>query len=263
MFFEFYEGAVTAASGNGVSAGIFFPRAVLPGITAGEFADSEPDNTKEAKAIFALFSKSASVVSDTNFNSLGLTIARDPAVGVRAGVYTEALVTTVQWMADFAGNTITMLPIPSTGTSSGLGDFAIQDIFPTAAIVAAEGAISGEGVLVPFDELARHACPTLTNIATGQDNRIFFASLASLAAEKAVVRTATVASAITAKSKSATPVGVNLTTTQLSAANPTVGLTEADRPTISVFRHTYTISIERIDNLETEKTEVNVAVTAA
>jgi hypothetical protein len=262
-FLNFYAAAVTAGSGNGVPAGVFFPRASLPGITAGEFADSETDNAKEAKSLFAIFSKAAKYQVDNSFTPLGISIVRDPAIGVSAGVATEALVTTVQWMADFTSASITMLPIPTTGTSSGVGDFAIKDIFADAAIVSAGGAISGEGVLVSFTELARHACPTLTDIDTGEDNRIFFASLASLAVEKSVLRSTTVASAITAKVKSATPTGINLSTTQLNAANPTVGLTEADRPTISVFRHTYTVTVERADNLETEKTEVHVIVTPA
>jgi hypothetical protein len=262
-FFKFYAAAVTAGAGNGVPAGIFFPRAELPGISAGEFADSEAENAKEAKAIFSLFAKTAKYQVDEELTPLGITTVRDPAEGVSAGIYTEALITTVQWMADFKTGSIQMLPIPTTGTSDGVGAFAIEDVFPNAVIVAALGAISGEGVLVPFSELERHAVPTLTDISAGEDNRIFFAGLASLAVEKANLRSLSVSSAITAKSKSATPQGVNLTTTQLNAINPTVGLTEADRPTISVFRHTYTLTVERIDNIETEKVEVNVALATA
>jgi hypothetical protein len=50
---NFYDSAVTAGSGNGVSQGIFISPSDLPGFNGSEFTDTS-EITKEGKAIYAL-----------------------------------------------------------------------------------------------------------------------------------------------------------------------------------------------------------------
>ena len=67
-----------------------------------------------------------------------------------------------------------------------------------AADIAAEGAITGEGVVVPYADLANYGGSAPVAISNGNDNRDLIASMNRAMADLVVVRDASNASAVTA-----------------------------------------------------------------
>jgi len=256
MAFEFFEAAVSSPSG--CSAGIFIPRSDLPGVAAGELANSQSTANKQSKTVLALLNKVHSTVSPTNFSKLGFATTKGAPTGVSEDVIAITYTATAQWMANSEDKTISVLPVPTTGTESGKGDFAIADIFPNAVKLAAGDAITGEGVVIPTADLVPYGSPTHASVnpAVGQDNRGWFAGLYGFLSQLGI-RTTSVASAITAASRGATT-AVTLPTAATDATNPTTGILAADLPKRSFFSHTYSLTLQLALNQTSQAFDVNV-----
>jgi hypothetical protein len=106
------------------------------------------------------------------------------ASGLALGVnVSRPSTTTLSWSYGFTGqfyelrngsSPLAPLPVPVSGTNSGVGDFSIADIFPSAAKVASGATVSGSGVLIESAPLNRQGAPSHASLSVSGDNRSWF-----------------------------------------------------------------------------------------
>lgn len=247
--FEFFEGADTATA-----EGVYIPIANLPGVVAGEFADIESVQKKESKLIYAVLNK---IFSDGLASALGIALNTPTIVGQSGTLSSKAYTITAQYYADIENQVVNVLPVPTIGTQVGVGDVAMTDLFATSAKVAASGAVAGEGVVIPTALLVPYGSPAHASLNLAVDNRDYLIALIRYMISEADTRSATVASAITAKSIGAV-VGLTLPAVAYDATNPTTGIEEAKLNKINTFSRAFNITIQRIENESAQTFDVNV-----
>ena len=247
--FEFFETA-----GNAVANGVFIPRADLIGISAGEFADNQSVALKENKLIYSIANKLTDGVLAT---ALGITATLGAITGQSALLSSKAYSFTVQYYADQENEVIDLLPLPSIGSQVGVGEITIEDIFPNAEKVAAAGAVPGEGVLIPSALLEDYGSPAHASLNIASDSRSYLGALIRYMVSKMDLRTASVASAITAKTIGGTT-GVTLPAIATDATNPTTGINSANIDKLDFYSRTLSFTIQRIENETTQSYDVNV-----
>jgi hypothetical protein len=248
---EFFEASVSSPSG--ASEGVFIPIGDLPGVEASEFANADPQEVKEAKAVLGLLN---AINNNLPNAALGLTITRNTGSG-GLDLTNNAFSITSQLYADHETKTLDTLPIPNTGSNSGVGDVSIDTLFPNAEKIATDDAISGEGFLVPTADVERHGAPDHASIVLSDDSRLWVQGLAEWLSVNLEVRTASQESAITARTRSNTQ-AVTLPTAATDSTNPTTGLSASDLNKISVFSHNYAVTIQTKMDQSTQKFDVNV-----
>lgn len=232
---QYYTAAVAAAGGNGVLAGLFIPIANLPGITQGsELADA----SKERKAAYSLLGQVFDRL-DTLSSKLGISNAKSQAVSTTVDRINQTFALTATFRTNHASNGIGPLPLP-TGNA---GSVPISTLFPAAALVAAEGAIPGAGILVPNTMLSGYGVSALTNVAN--DGRQWIAGLCH-----SMVKDMDANAALVSASRG-TAVGV-APAANFTGANAITGLTEADLAVSSFFSTTYTIGLQIALNQATQ-----------
>ena len=238
------------AGGTADYDGVFIPVADLAtgGITgASEFADSEAAAVKRDKALFAIAyaSNAALAVMITAGTLLGMTVTN---ANIQTATWTVS--NTTQFYEKRNGSTpLAPLPVPTTGTNNGVGDFALTDIFTGAAKVASGATVAGSGVLIETAPLTRYGSPDHASLSVSGDNRDYMSALFRLMASSSEVplksnSTANpVASAVTAKTASA-PVTFTLPAAAIAATNPTTALTSADSDILVLISVTSSISFK-------------------
>ncbi|PNW40086.1 UNVERIFIED_CONTAM: hypothetical protein BEN50_15055 [Euhalothece sp. KZN 001] len=253
MALEFFEGAVTSPSG--ASDGVFIPISDLPGVVAGEFANSDGTELKTAKAILGAF---YALNNNRPSNALGLTINRNTNSG-GLDLTNNSFTLTPQFYIDHETKQMDALPLPTSGDNSGVGGVSIQDIYPNAEKVAADGAISGEGFLIPSIDIEPFGAPDHASLDITADQRLWFLGLGQwLTTDSSIlVRQASQASAITARSRGGTT-AVTLPPVATEQSNPTTGLSASDLNKISVVSHALAITVQTKMNQETQTFDVNV-----
>lgn len=247
--FEFFEGASTATS-----EGVYIPIADLPGVVAGEFADLESVEKKESKLIYAVLNK---IFTDGLASALGIALNTPTIVGQSGSLSSKAYAITAQYYADVENQVVNVLPSPIIGDQVGVGNVAMIDLFATSAKVAASGAVAGEGVVIPTALLIPFGSPVHASLDLTVDNRDYLIALIRYIVSEADVRSATVASAITAKSIGAVA-GLTLPAVAYDATNPTTAIAEADLNKINTFSRAFNITIQRIENESAQTFDVNV-----
>lgn len=256
MALEFFESSV--GSPSGCSNGIFLPIADLPGVNAGELADSAPEETKQAKALLAMY---LAIADGLPNDTLGLTATRgSTGSGLDLTNNTFTMVPTIY--VDHESGVFDALPIPSVGTNTGVGGLAVTDIFANAVKVDADAAITGEGVVIPSSPLMRYGAPDYASLDPGADSRLWFLGFFQWVGSTADValRSADTASAVVAKNRAGTS-AVTLPGAATDATNPTTDLASGDLSKISVVSHNCTLSIQtKTDQLQ-QTVEVNVVTT--
>lgn len=248
---EFFEGSVSDPSE--ASQGVFIPVGDLPGVEDAEFAESEPQEVKEAKAILGIL---IAIQSKLPSDALGLTITRTTTSG-GLDLTNHAFTLTSQLYADHEDKSVSTLPLPTTGDNAGEGGVPLDVLFPNSEKIEADGAISGEGVLIPTDDLERHGAPSHTDITLSDDSRLWVQGLAEWLSATSTVRSTSQESAITARSRGNTQ-AVTLQAAATDSSNPTTGLSSDDLNKISVFSHNYGVTIQTKMDQETQKFDVNV-----
>ena len=249
-----------SSGGTATNAGVFIPVADLPGVTASELSGGTAAQ-QIANAVFGIVKQIYNTISPSSFAALGITVANSeakPSVGITTRTYSL----TGQYIADIDAQSVGPVPVPGSGTNSGVGKFAITDVFPSAALVAAAGSISGAGIVVETAPLVNYGSPAQgsLNPASGQDNRNWLLALYNWFVDGGLtVRVSgTTQSAITTASRS-TPVNSQLPTNATASSNPTTGVNAAALNRIFVSSVTYTIAVETIDDQTTDTFSVNVA----
>ncbi|WP_030006326.1 hypothetical protein [Picosynechococcus sp. NKBG042902] len=255
MALTFFESSVSAGGGNGVPAGLFLPIADLPGVVAGEFADAQSQATKESKAALAIANAIHTYVSANAADIVGMTSTRAKA-SVSDSLDNLTFSFACQYVADLETETIGQIPLPSSGANSGVGGFAIDDLFANAAEVAAEGAISGEGVVIPYADLAEFGGSDPAAI-TGVDNRDFVAAMIRSMPGLLTVRDASTASGVTTISQ-ATATTFTLAPAATATTDPTTGLVTADLPKIGLLQFTTAWTVQVALDQAAQTFDVNV-----
>lgn len=256
MALQFFETSV--GSPSGAAAGVFIPISDLPGINAGEFAAAESDTKKQSKAMLATYLAIADGLPD---NTLGLTATRgSTGAGLDLTNNTFTMVPTLY--IDHETGMFDVLPIPTAGNNLGVGGLAITDIFANAVKIAADGAISGEGFLIPTSDLGRYGAPNHGNLDPAADSRLWFLGLFQWVGVTSdlPVRGGSTESAIVGKSRAGTS-AVTLPGAATATDNPTTDLVASDLSKISVVSHNCTLSVQtRTDQLN-QTLDVNVTTT--
>lgn len=240
---------------------LFIPVADLPGVDAAELAAAEDYATKEGKALLAFYNQLHSTVSPAAFGKLGLTVTKGtPANGGGIDLVNQVFTVLVQSMVDLAASALTPIPVPTAGDNSGIGDFAIADIFPGAVTVAASAATGAAGVAFPMSLITAFGGNAIgaANYATGQDNRAdLFALLQSISGDVATrsadTQSAVVNRALGAVQATAIPAAFT------QATNPTSGIASAEVPFRGLIQRTASISIQLQLNQTTQSFDVHVA----
>ena len=247
------------AAGTATADGVFIPIANLPGLDAVELAAAEPIETKESKVLLALLNQIYDTISPTAFSALGLTMSKStPTGGGAADLVNLSFGSTWQKLVNLDTDTVSAIPVPTAGANVGLGDFGVADIFAGAAKVDAAEAVAGAGVVIntsgltPYSSLS-HADLT---VAAGEDNRGWFMALVDHMATDTNVRSAAIATGITAATRG--NVGAQVIPADFTAAtDPTTGISSTDLPKLGLITRTLSWTIQVALNQATQLFEVN------
>ena len=253
-----YSAAVAAGAGNGVENEIFIPASDLIGSFT--LDDAEP-KVNYARGLLMFSEKLASVMSPVSFLKLGQTA--NPKAGTGTGdlhSFTFTFSSTVYSSTDpSAGlNNASVLPIPTSGLNSGLGDYLLTDIFPNAVKVTAEGAISGAGISFVVADLEEYGSGDFASINLASDARQLMMSIWQDLAFNQLVRAAGTTSSITASTLSGTT-QTTINATQLEENNGTIGLPSTSLDNIIAASRTSSWTIQTLLDSSTNSYDVNVA----
>lgn len=212
-----------------VSDGIFIPAGDLPGTTSTELASGVALEQKKAgflfsflKAIKTKLTATSYLTTQNDLNYLGTTLTYGEALP-QTGRLNHTFTFSFQWVANKDAATFEMLPLATTGTFTDKGKLLLTDVCPGAIKVAAAANTSGAGVLIPSAELADFGIASHASIDLAADARMLLqAILGWLKDKELVLRTATVASAITALSR--TTANLAIPAAAFDATNPLTGL---------------------------------------
>jgi len=240
MSFEYYD-----ASGLAVGAdGVFIPAASLTGVSASEFAAIQPAHLKFSKTILGMLEKIYAVLNPTAFAKLGFAVTKSTnASGLDRLTNTFSL--TFQKVANEKTNSITQIPVPTTGVNTGVGDFSLVDIFPSATKLASGANTPSAGVLIPTSLVAEYTSLTHAGltISGSSDNRDWLAGFMLWVGNSATIRGASQASAITARSVSSASATI-IPAQFVQTTDPTSGLLAADLPVLSLLQRVVSVSVE-------------------
>lgn len=243
-------------AGTAVAAGVFIPVADLPGLLATELETGDTD--KESKAILALLNTLYDIVSPPEFDSLGWSVSKGNPQSSGPDIISQPYSAAIIYHADFSEGTLGQLPIPSAGANADVGKIGVEDIFENAAKVAAGGAVSGAGIVITSAALEGYGAPAHASldISEGEDNRDWFAALLNHIAIDSTLRTAQVASALTARTRG-NAVGVAPVPGWTAATNPTTDLVTADLATSSFLSVSYSFTVQLLLDQQTQTFDVN------
>lgn len=249
LAFEYFD-----AAGNAVADGVFIPVAALPGVVAAELAAAQSVALKEGKALLAILNQMFNILSPTTFLKLGFAITKGIPAGSAADIVNLTFTATWQKMVNLDADTTSMIPVPTVGASLGLGDFAVEDVFPGAAKVAAGGAVAGAGVVVNTSGLTPYSSLTHAglNTAAGQDNRAWFAALFDHLAASVTVRDELNQSAVTAAALGGVD-AADIPDAFVAATDPTSGILAAEVNSRGLVTRTnsYTIQLQLSQTAQT------------
>ncbi len=246
------------ASGNATEAGIFIPVSNLPGIQASELATAA--SGKESKAILAIHNALYAYFSDLATLPLGVVVGKTAPSGAGLDFVNVSFTSTFNYLVNHESGTVGPVPVPTTGTNTGLGGLELIDVFPAAAKVAASGSTGAAGILIPTSELIPYGSPSQASLAVNADSRSWFAALSLYMAVESTLRTTADASAVVTRSVGA-GVGASFPTAWTQPTNPVSGIAAADLPKRSLISRSFGLTIQLLLDQETQQFDVR-SVTA-
>lgn len=241
---------------------IFIPQSDLTAYGLDNAADCTNDASGHAKCLWAIskaiwdnFADLAGILG-VSLNTPSSTNAQQQANG---DVYvTHQYSGSYQVLADLKADTLGLIPVPSSGANSGVGDFALSDLLPNIAKVANAGQTGAAGLAIGFSSLS-DMVSGLTfaglNLANGNDNRRYFMAMVKSLANGLSIRTTGTASAFTAKSvgnlsSSSIPANYYSQTDPLS----NISATKVSEGSVILLNQTFSYSLQSmtdIDNVTT------------
>jgi hypothetical protein len=253
--FSFFTEAIEAGAGNGVVSGVFVPLADLPGMTLAELATT--GTTAEGHAVYSVLNSLYSALAP--LPSLGIiNLQKSSPVGTGPDRYTEGVTATFQYLIDLQDKTVSPLPLPTIGLAAGIGAFYLEDIWPGAAIIANQGAISGAGLLIPDSLISQLG--GVTPGAIDVDCRDWIAALFGGMVKNATLRTASVPSAIVTRTNPTTNrlTGVAIPPAWYDAVDPVTGIVGADLGYLRVVQETLLIEYEIVSDPDTQTLALSI-----
>ncbi|MEG3437294.1 hypothetical protein V0288_09200 [Pannus brasiliensis CCIBt3594] len=254
------------AAGTATSAGIFIPRDNLNGLTANsELASGESTITKQCKFLAAFLATFQSTLAANRANSsslatgLGFALTKGNPIGSGQGRFSQTFIATFTTVFDNTDNTAYPIPVPTAGTSNGKGILKITDIFPDALAVAASGAISEAGVVIPHTDVDMYGAESTTAVDNDTQSRKWFAAVFRMLFDTIPQREAGVTqSALTVKALNEIT-QYDLADSDTASTNPTTGLSSSELTMLDIYSRSIQFSIEYLINEVTQTFDVRVA----
>lgn len=244
--FNYYD-----QSGTASSAGIFIPRDNIAGLVTNEELNGyQPAIIKDCKFLsgFLTILESSAFVS----TALGFSIEKSNLIGGAGGVFNQIFSINIAESVDYSTRTFYSIPTPIIGANVGLGGLKIVDVFPNAASVSNQGAISAAGILIPHSELTFYG---VNSQNPNNDSRQWFAAVIRYLFDKITIRENTTIepfSALIGKT-----LGnfnrFSLPTNALDSSNPTTGLNSAK--VIDVYSRIFEFNIQYLLNEKNQSFE--------
>lgn len=247
------------AAGVAAGAGVFIPLADLPSLQSAELASALPTPAKEGRVMLALLNRINAVVSPDTFDKLGFAITKNAPDGVDTDIFNQSYSVSWQKLVDLNTDTVSAVPVPTTGANLGLGSFTIADIFPSAVKVEAAGAVASAGIVINTAGIALYSSLTQAALNVASDSRAWFSALCDHLTVDSVKRSATVASGVVSASPS-TVTGSTIVAAFTALPDPTTGILAVDVPTRALINRTDSIVIQLQLNSLTESFDVLVAL---
>lgn len=253
------------ASGTATAAGIFIPRDNIAGLTANaELAPSEPEIAKKCKFLagFLASFQSAIALNRANPNSLstalGFTITKSNPSGVGQGIFNQTFTASIAQVIDYSTGTFYPIPVPTTGTKTGLGVLKITDVFPDAVSVANAGAIAEAGILISHSELDTYGAVLATDPSNDTQSRQWFAAMIRYLFDEIPIRVATTTpSALTIKTLGDIA-EFGLPDDAFTSPNPSTDLSEASVTVNDVYVRPISFVIQYLLNEQTQTFDVRI-----
>ncbi len=251
---------ITTGGGNATADSIVIPQTDLAafGVTAPEMT---ADDTGLARAVWGFLK---AVQAEDLSAALGFTKPASPTVTKIEGQFdNRSYSVTIQKYVDYQDGANGVVPLPTSGANSGLGGFALTDIFPNAVKVAAAGAVAAESLLIASADLTaiissiNHAG---IDITAGQDNRELLGAIYEMFAEQLSLRDASTASAFIGLARGNLGQVAVIPAAYIAPSDPTSDLdaTNASDGQVAVLSKTHTVTIQTEDDLSNDTIDVRV-----
>ncbi|QHV00008.1 hypothetical protein [Synechocystis sp. CACIAM 05] len=254
--FDVFTEPVEAGAENGVVAGVFIPLADLPGMALAEL--STTGATLDSHQVYSLLNSIYSALAQVP--SLGIiNLVKSAPVGTGPDKFTEGVGLTLQFLLNLQAGTLTTIPLATIGSEAGIGAVYLADIWPDCEKVAAEGAISGAGFLIPDSWIENYGATAIASVET--DARRWIGALMAGIISSISPRTTTLSTAIITRTNPATlrMTGFAIPAGWYDATNPITGIASTDISKLRVVQETYLIEYEMAVNPDTQTLEVNIA----
>jgi hypothetical protein len=246
------------AAGTATADGVFIPLASLPGVLASELAGAEAIAQKEGKTVLAILNRIYNIASPNTFSKLGLEVSKESPSGISADIFNQSFSVTYQKLVNLDTDTISVVPIPTSGANSGVGGFSIADIFSGAAKVAAAGAVSGAGVVIKTSGLLPYSSLTHASINPSGDSRDWIFALIDHLVADSDKRSASIASAVTSGTVGRL-FSPSIPSTYIAATDPVSGILADDLNSRGLIGRINAITVQIQLNQTTQTFDVFVA----
>jgi len=224
LAYEYFTGVDTAAA-----AGLFIPRANLPGMATSEFDDTNIERKVALAVMNALFSGLSTVTAP-----LGLAVTKATPAGISADVINQGFTATVQYYADHGAGTVGVYPLPV----GNAGLVSLESIFGSGISIVSAGGATNEGVVIPNSVITSAGGAVPAN--TTADARDWLQAILL-----DMVNNLTTSTAVPTRSRN-TAAGVAIPTNLTTITN----LTDASK--LSFFSHTYSLTFQLSLNQSTQ-----------
>ena len=253
------------AAGTATAAGIFIPRDNIAGLTANtELAASESKIAKDCKFLAGFLASLQSTIALNRANSsskstaLGFTVTKSNPTGVGQGIFAQTFTASIAQAIDYSTGTFYPIPVPTTGTKTGLGVLKITDVFPDAVSVASAGAIAEGGILIPHSEVDTYGAVAATDPTNDTHSRQWFAAMIRYLFDEIPIRVATTTpSALTAKTLGDIA-EFGLPDDAFTSPNPSTALSEASVTVNDVYTRPISFVIQYLLNELTQTFDVRI-----
>lgn len=244
---------------NANSDGVFIPVANLTGVTAQELASGQSAISKEGKALFGLLNRLYTVVNPSSFAKLGFSVARNNPSPVNVDVLNDVFSISFQYLVNALLESVTVVPVPTSGANSGVGDISMLDVFPGATKVASGAATGGAGILIPSSDVSAYA-PNLSHagLTLANDCRNYLSALLVYAADNVTVRATGITSAVTSAVLGAYGT-LTIPASYYAATDPTADVDSADLPNLALLSRTIQFTVQTVRDQATQTFDINVA----
>ncbi len=251
---------IPTGGGNATADSISIPQTDLAafGVTAAEMTN---DATGLARSVWGI----VKAVQAFNFDmALGISKPASASLSITPDNFTNRTYSlTIQKYVDLSDGSNGVVPLPISGTNSGVGGFALTDIFSNAVKVAAAGAVANESVLIPTADLTA-IDSTITHgpldITSGQDNRNVLSAMYEAMAETIELRSGTTASAFVTLNRGSLGLITTIPAAYIDGTNPTSNLSPVNVADgqVALLSKTHTISIQTEDDDSNDTIDVRV-----